>query len=57
MLEEGVWIGAKAVVCPGVTAQSHSILTVGSVISKEMEAFSIYQGNPATKIRERMMKE
>ncbi len=57
LLEEGVWIGAKAVVCPGVTAHSHSILTVGSVVSKEMEAFGIYQGNPATKIRERMMKE
>lgn len=57
MLEEGVRIGGKAVVCPGVTAHSHSILTVGSVVSKEMEAFGIYQGNPAMKIRERMMKE
>ncbi len=57
LLEEGVWIGAKAVVCPGVTAHSHSILTVGSVVSKEMEAFGIYQGNPAMKIRKRMMKE
>lgn len=57
MLEEGVRIGDKAVVCRGVTAHSHSILTVGSVVSKEMEAFGIYQGNPAMKIRERMMKE
>lgn len=57
VLEDGVWIGAKSVVCPGVTAHSHSILTVGSVVSKEMEAFGIYQGNPATKIRERMMTE
>ena len=57
VLEDGVWVGAKAVVCPGVTAHSHSILTVGSVVSKEMEAFGIYQGNPAKKIRERMMKE
>lgn len=57
MLEDGVWVGAKAVVCPGVIAHSHSILTVGSIVSKEMEAFGIYQGNPAMKIRERMMKE
>lgn len=55
VLEDGVWIGAKAVVCPGVTAYSHSVLTVGSVTSKEMEAWGIYQGNPAVKIRERVM--
>lgn len=46
-LEEGVWIGAKTVVCPGVTCYSHSILTVGSVATKDLEAFQIYQGNPA----------
>lgn len=57
VLEDGVWIGAKTVVCPGVTACSHSILTVGSVISKDMEAFGIYQGNPAVKVRERIIKE
>ena len=53
ILEEGVWIGAKSVVCPGVTCKSHSILTVGSVATKDLEAYSIYQGNPALKIRDR----
>lgn len=53
VLEEGVWIGAKAVVCPGVAARSYSILTVGSVATKEMEAGGIYQGNPAVKVRMR----
>lgn len=54
-LEKGVWIGAKAVVCPGVKCLSHSVLTVNSVISKDMEAYGIYQGNPAIKIRDRII--
>ena len=52
-LEDGVWIGAKAVVCPGVLCKSHSILAVGSVANSELEGHSIYQGNPAVKKRKR----
>jgi putative colanic acid biosynthesis acetyltransferase WcaF len=52
-LHEGAWVGAKAVVCPGVTLNSHAILSVGSVANKDLDAYSIYQGNPAIKIRER----
>ncbi len=55
ILEEGVWIGSQATVCPGVTAHSHSILTAGSVATKDMEAYGIYQGNPAVRIRERVI--
>jgi len=56
VLEDGVWIGAKAVVCPGTTCQTHSILTVNSVASKNLDAWSIYAGNPAVIIRKRIMK-
>ena len=34
IVEDGVWIGAKSIVCPGVTLKSHSILTVGSVANE-----------------------
>lgn len=54
-VEDGAWIGAKTVVCPGVIVHSHAILTVGSIATKDLEAYSIYQGNPATKVRERRM--
>jgi putative colanic acid biosynthesis acetyltransferase WcaF len=47
VLEEGVWIGAKTVVCPGVTCKAYSVLTVGSIATNDLEANSIYQGNPA----------
>lgn len=52
-LEEGCWIGAQSVVCPGVTCKSHSILTVASVATQDLEAYGIYQGNPAVYKRQR----
>jgi len=52
-IEEGVWIGAKSVVCGGVTCYSHSVLTVASVATNSLEAYSIYQGNPCQKIKVR----
>ncbi len=55
-LEQGVWIGARAVVCPGVTCGEHSVLTVGSVATHDLEARGIYQGNPARRIRERNIR-
>jgi putative colanic acid biosynthesis acetyltransferase WcaF len=54
LLEDGVWIGAKSIVCPGVTCHSHSILNVGSLATKNLEEFSIYQGNPAILKKRRM---
>jgi putative colanic acid biosynthesis acetyltransferase WcaF len=56
ILEEGVWIGAKSVVCPGVTCASHAVLAACSVATKNLEPYSIYQGNPAVKVRERVIQ-
>ena len=55
-LEDGVWIGACAIVNPGVKAASHAVLTTGSVATRNLEAYSIYQGNPAVKIRDRVIE-
>jgi putative colanic acid biosynthesis acetyltransferase WcaF len=56
ILEEGVWIGAKSVVCPGVTCKTHAILGVGSIANIDLEPYAIYQGNPAKKIRNRVIE-
>lgn len=53
ILEDGVWIGAQSVVGPGVVCKSHSVLSVSSVASSDMEAYTIYRGNPASAIKER----
>jgi putative colanic acid biosynthesis acetyltransferase WcaF len=55
-IEDGAWIGARAIVCPGVTIHSHAVLTVGSVATKDLDAYGIYQGNPAVKVRERRIE-
>jgi len=53
VLQDGVWISAKATVCPGITCKSHSILAVGSVATKDLDPYGIYQGNPAIWKRQR----
>ncbi len=56
-LEEGAWAGARSVICGGVQMGSHSLLTAGSVATHSLDPYWIYQGNPAQKIRERIIKE
>ena len=51
ILEDGCWVGAKSVVCPGVTLAVNSVLSVCSVAQRNLEANRIYQGNPARGIR------
>lgn len=55
-LEDGVWIGSHAVVTQGVTCRSHAVLAVLSVASKDLDAYSVYAGNPCSFIRGREMK-
>ena len=52
-VEDGVWIGAKSILAPGVTCKTYSVLTMGSVLTVDMESHSIYQGNPAEKKKNR----
>lgn len=52
-LENGVWIGAKAMVCPGVICHSHAVLTAGSIATTALEAYKIHSGNPAVAVKER----
>lgn len=55
-LEEGAWVGSQSVVSPGVTLKSHAVLSVLSVANKDMEAYTIYQGNPALPVKKREIK-
>jgi putative colanic acid biosynthesis acetyltransferase WcaF len=55
-LEEGVWIGARAVVGGGVTCKSHSILGINSVAESDLQEYTIYKGNPAIPVLNRFIK-
>lgn len=54
VIEDGAWVGAQSTVCPGVTMRTHSILSVCSVASKDLIPYSVYRGNPAVKVAERI---
>ncbi|MCB9015278.1 MAG: colanic acid biosynthesis acetyltransferase WcaF [Lentimicrobiaceae bacterium] len=54
-LEDGAWIGAFSIVCPGVICKSHSVLAVNSVATKNLDAYRIYQGNPAIAVKDRII--
>ncbi len=55
-LEDGVWIGAQSMVTPHTICKSHAVLSVQSVASKVLESYGIYKGNPAKKIKDRLIK-
>ena len=55
-LERGCWVGAKALVGPGVTVKEGAILTAGGVATKDLGAFGIYSGNPAVLIKQRVVR-
>ncbi|TRZ53088.1 MAG: colanic acid biosynthesis acetyltransferase WcaF [Dehalococcoidia bacterium] len=56
LIEDGVWVGAKAIICPGVRLKSYSVITAGSVMTKNAEPYMVYQGNPATAAKQRNIK-
>jgi len=56
VLEDGVWLGAGSMVCPGVIAQNHALLTMGSVATHGMLAYTVYKGNPAVEYKKRIIE-
>lgn len=58
-IEDGVWIGARAIVLNGCTIKKNSIISAGSVLKPRTQCneSSIYMGNPAKKVRNRNLNE
>jgi putative colanic acid biosynthesis acetyltransferase WcaF len=50
---EGAWVGAKALLCPGVQVGDEAILTAGSIATKDLMPAGIYTGNPAAFVKDR----
>ena len=53
IVEDDVWIGYGAIILSGVTIKKGSIIGAGSLVTKDVEAYSIYVGSPAKKISDR----
>jgi putative colanic acid biosynthesis acetyltransferase WcaF len=56
-IEQSSWIAARASVCPGVTVGRGVVLSFGSVATKSLEPMTIYAGNPAQPIKQRIITE
>ncbi len=49
---DDVWIGANAVILPGVSIGSHSVVAAGSVVTHHVPSHVVVAGIPATIIKE-----
>ncbi|MCC6332780.1 MAG: acyltransferase [Myxococcales bacterium] len=51
VLEDDVWVGAKASVLPGVTVGRGAIIGTGAVVTHDVEPFTVVAGVPAKVVR------
>lgn len=52
IISDDVWIGANAVILPGVTIGRHSVVAAGAVVTKDVPDNSLVAGIPAKVIRQ-----
>lgn len=48
---QDAWIGAGAIVLPGVTIGEGAVIGAGAVVTKDVDPFTVVAGNPAHVIR------
>lgn len=48
---DNVWIGGNTVICPGVTIGDCCVIGAGSVVTKDIPAWTVAAGNPCRVIR------
>ena len=53
VIEDGVWICADVFIGPGVTIGANTVVTAGSVVSKDLPAGMICSGNPCVAVKKR----
>jgi len=49
----GVWVGTRVIILPGVEIGDHSIVAAGAIVTKSFPSYSIIGGNPAKLIKQR----
>jgi len=52
VIEDDIWIGANAVILPGVTIGHHSVVAAGAVVTKDVPPHSLVAGVPAKVIKQ-----
>lgn len=50
-ISDGVWLGGRAVICPGVTVGENTAVGAGSVVTRDLPANVVAAGNPCRVLR------
>ena len=53
-IEDGAWIGSKAVILDGVRIGLHSIMAAGSIVNRDVPDYSVVGGVPAKILKDRI---
>ena len=57
VIENDVWIGAHAVIVPGITIKTGAVIGAGAVVINDVEAYNVVAGVPARVIQIRSLHE
>lgn len=52
-IEDHAWIGARAIILPGITIGEGAVVAAGAVVTRDVAPYTIVGGNPARLIKER----
>ncbi|MCW8470838.1 CatB-related O-acetyltransferase [Fluoribacter gormanii] len=53
IIKDGVWLGMRSMIMPGVTIGEGAIIAANSVVTKDVEPYSIVAGSPAKLVKKR----
>ncbi len=56
ILKKGCWIGANAILLPGVTIGINSVIGAGSIVTKSIPDYCVAVGNPAKIVKKIFME-
>jgi virginiamycin A acetyltransferase len=57
IVENDVWVGAKATIMSGVKIHNGAIVATGAVVTKDVPPYAIVAGNPAKVVKYRFSEE
>lgn len=53
IIKDGVWLGMRSVIMPGITIGEGAVIATNSVVTQDVEPYSIVAGSPAKIIKKR----
>jgi putative colanic acid biosynthesis acetyltransferase WcaF len=57
VIDDGSWVGARAMICPGVRIGQCGVAAAGSVVTKPIPAYEVHSGNPASFVKLRIFRQ